>query len=173
MAENEEIRKQIRNMAQWLREAFPRGYHVATCNMTLDTRPAKDPQEFMVVLNDDQHKLLYPIPVSMMKDILGHISILEQKGVKEFEAIEPLMSMSRETETESVVKVRGFGIIEDRAVGKWRTLWYKFLAFLRRGQREYCIQCLPSTSYYAYWLINTRRARIKPVSECKHGGKQH
>jgi hypothetical protein len=69
-------------------------------------------------------------------------------------------------------KIKGFGIIEDHAVGKWKTLWYKLLAFLHVGQKEYCIQCLPSmsysTSYYPYWLINTKRAKIKPVGECKH-----
>jgi len=65
--------------------------------------------------------------------------------------------------------VKGYGIIEDRVVGKWKALWFKFLFFLRRGQKEYCIQCLPSTSYYPYWLINTRRAELKPVGRCKHG----
>jgi len=96
------VRKQIRNMAQWLREAFPKGYHMATCSMTVDTRPAKNPQEFMVILHDDQHKLLYPIPISTMKHILSHVSILEQKGVKEFEAIE-ILEVWASRETESVV----------------------------------------------------------------------
>lgn len=84
-------RKQIKEMAQWLRESFPKEYKIAPWIMTLDTRPAKTPQEFMVILHDDEHKLLYPIPVSLMRHILSHVSALEQKDVKEFGAIESLV----------------------------------------------------------------------------------
>jgi hypothetical protein len=92
------VKKQIRNMAQWLHEAFPKEYHMAPWSMVADTRPAKNPQEFMVILVDDQHKLLYPIPVSTIKHILSDANVLEQKGVKEFEAIEILELSFRESE---------------------------------------------------------------------------
>ena len=42
-------------------------------------------------------------------------------------------------------------------------------------QEEYCKQCLPSSyspdfvaESFAIWRINSKRARFKPVSECKH-----
>ena len=59
---------------------------------------------------------------------------------------------------------------ENKRVGRRRALWYKFLYFFRRGQKEYCVQCLPvhAPPYYPYWLINTRRATLKPIGDCKH-----
>ena len=57
---------------------------------------------------------------------------------------------------------------EDKVTGRLKTSWYKFLFFLRRGQKEYCRDCLPSRNYYPYRLLNTGRAQIKEVGECKH-----
>ena len=80
-------KERIKEMAQWLREAIPKEYKMAPWTMVLDTRPAKNPREFMVILLDDEHKLLYTIPVSMIREVLSHVGILERKGAKEFEAL--------------------------------------------------------------------------------------
>jgi hypothetical protein len=57
---------------------------------------------------------------------------------------------------------------KDSHTNRVHELFYKFKFFLRRGQREYCVRCLPSWDLYSYWLINTRRAKLKPVTECHH-----
>ena len=68
---------------------------------------------------------------------------------------------------------------KDTSIGKLRTLDYKIRFFLRKGQKEYCKDCLISTkyyfasvekheNYYPYWLLNTGRARLKPVGQCSH-----
>jgi hypothetical protein len=65
-------------------------------------------------------------------------------------------------------KVKKYGT--DDRVGRLRSLAYKIRFFFRQGQKEYCVQCLPvhAPPYYPYWLINTRRATLKPIGDCKH-----
>lgn len=83
-------KEQIKQLAQWLHESFPKEYKMAPYQISIDTRPAEKPDEFMIILHDEQHKLLYIIPAAAIRHILSDIDILEKKGVKELRAMEEM-----------------------------------------------------------------------------------
>lgn len=53
-----------------------------------------------------------------------------------------------------------------KAVGAFYKAWYMLKYRLGRGQREYCLKCLKGD--YAYWLLDTHRAKLVYPERCNH-----
>lgn len=87
---NELTRTDIKNLAAWLREVFPKEYKVSSGDLIIDTTRNDTSEEFAVMLVDHDHKKIYLLPEMGIRKTLQDVDNLIKKGVKEFEPLKKL-----------------------------------------------------------------------------------